>query len=211
MKQSTMRVTRIQASTPKRPEHRVVSVTAGFLVLVALSVATVSARAAELSGVRLPDTRGAAGITLVLNGIGLRTYSIFRVPIYVAGLYLEQRSSNADTILRSQGVKLLELRFLHDVGAKDARQAWQEGFDNNCKLPCRLPAGQVAQFLADVPSVRRGESSTFLFTAQGLDIAIDGRAYAHIADPQFAQVVLATFIGPVPPTQALKRGLLGGR
>ena len=27
-----------------------------------------------------------------LNGIGLRTYSILGIPIYVAGLYLERRS-----------------------------------------------------------------------------------------------------------------------
>jgi hypothetical protein len=136
-------------------------------------------RAAELNGIKLPDTRQVAEVTLVLNGLGLRTYSVFRVPIYVAGLYLEQRDSSADAILRS--------------------------------LPCRLPAWQVVQFLAGVPAVHRGDSSTLLFTRRGLDIAINGRAYASIADPQFAQAVLATFIGADPPTPALKRGLLGGR
>ena len=35
--------------------------------------------------------------------------------------------------------------------------------------------------------------------------------HRDIADPHFAQTVLATFIGPEPPTPRLKRELLGGR
>jgi hypothetical protein len=208
MKRLVPHVACIQAGTEGCARYRTVFVTACLLLWMALAAAP---RAAELNGIKLQDTRQVAGVTLVLNGLGLRTYSVFRVPIYVAGLYLEQRDSSADAILRSPEVKLLELRFLHDVGAKDARQAWQEGFENNCKLPCRLPAWQVVQFLAGVPAVHRGDSSTLLFTRRGLDIAINGRAYASIADPQFAQAVLATFIGADPPTPALKRGLLGGR
>jgi hypothetical protein len=32
-----------------------------------------------------------------------------------------------------------------------------------------------------------------------------------IADPRFAELMLTTFIGPVPPTPRLKRQLLGFR
>jgi Chalcone isomerase-like len=37
-----------------------------------------------------------------LNGIGLRTFSVLGIRIYVAGLYLERRNSDTDTILHSQ-------------------------------------------------------------------------------------------------------------
>ena len=36
-------------------------------------------------------------------------------------------------------MKLLDIRFLRDVGVADARKAWQDGFDNNCRLPALLP------------------------------------------------------------------------
>ena len=60
-----------------------------------------------------------------LNGIGLRTFSVLGIRIYVAGLYLERRNSDTDTILHSQERKMLHIRFLRDVGAEDARKAWQ--------------------------------------------------------------------------------------
>ena len=47
--------------------------------------------AAELDGVTMPDLLQVAGTPLRLNGMGLRTYPLFRIHIYVAGLYLQHR------------------------------------------------------------------------------------------------------------------------
>ena len=77
-----------------------------------------SALAAELAGVTLPDTRVVDGKPLLLNGIGLRTYSFLGIKIYVAGLYLPQRSDSAEAILNSPEPKLLEIHFLRDVDAE---------------------------------------------------------------------------------------------
>lgn len=182
-------------------------------VLAALILATGvigPAAAAVLDGVSLPDSAVVAGRPLVLNGIGLRTYSILGIRIYVAGLYLQQRSSDPASILRSPEVKLLDVRFLRDVGASDARRSWREGLQDNCPRPCRLPPQEIERFLAAVPSVRRGDTSTLLFTPGRLDFTFNGRPYGTITDPLFVQVVLATFIGPEPSSPGLKRALLGG-
>ena len=73
-----------------------------FLVFVAMGLALCTpGRAAQLQGVMLPDTQSAGQTELRLNGIALRTYSILRIPIYVAGLYLVRPDSDADSILRS--------------------------------------------------------------------------------------------------------------
>jgi hypothetical protein len=179
-------------------------------VLVLLAGGAMPAAAAALNGVSLPDSVTAAGQPLMLNGIGLRTYSVLGIRIYVAGLYLQQRSNDPAAILRSPGVKLLDFRFLRDVDASDARHSWQQGLQDNCRPPCSLPAQEVAQFLAAVPSVHRGDSSTLLFAPGRLDITVNGRAYGTVTDPLFAQVVLSNFIGPVPSSPSLKRALLGG-
>ena len=86
--------------------------------------------------------------------------------IYVAGLYLERRSGDPDTILHSQERKLLDIRFLRDVDAEDARKAWRDAFDQNCKAPCYLDPHDVERFLAAVPSVHKGDDSTLLFTSR---------------------------------------------
>jgi hypothetical protein len=179
-----------------------------FLAAVALAPLS-AANAAELDGVSLPETQMVDGTEMQLNGIGVRTFSIFGIRIYVAGLYLEGRSDNSDSILRSSEKKLLDIRFLHDVDPEHAREAWQEGFAKNCLAPCNLDPRDVQRFLAAIPPMHKGDTSTLLFTSRGVNITFNGRPMGEINDRHFAAAVLATFIGPEPPTRRLKRELLG--
>src|SRR4051794_31856801 len=126
-----------------------------FHAVVLLFALTAMAGAAELDGVVMPDTQDVAGHHLVLNGLGLRTYSILRVHVYVAGLYLEHRSADPDAILSSNQLKLLRFVFVRDVDAEDARKSWRVALERNCEVPCRLPADSAARFLAAIPSVHK--------------------------------------------------------
>ncbi len=180
------------------------------LVIVAMGLALSSpARAAQLEGVTLPDTQFVDRTELRLNGIALRTYSIFQIPIYVAGLYLVRPDSDPDHILRSADTKLLDIRFIHDVSEDSARTAWREGFDQNCVAPCRLRPDDLQRFLAGVPAMRKGDRYSILFTRDGAEIQANGRHVGTITDRGFATAMLTTFIGPEPPTARLKRELLG--
>jgi Chalcone isomerase-like len=167
-----------------------------------------SASAAQLDGVTLPDAVSLDGTELHLNGIALRTYSWLGIHIYVAGLYLEHPSHDAEAILDSPEKKLLAVRFVHNVDVANARQAWREGFEDNCRAPCHLAPSDVERFLAAMPSMRAGDHSTLAFTREGLKITMNGKTLATITDPMFSRAVLATFIGPKPPTPRLKRELL---
>ncbi len=169
------------------------------------------ARAADLNGVAMPDTRMADGTPMQLNGIGLRTFSVLRIPIYVAGLYLERRSDNPDAIMHSPETKLLDIRFLRDVDAEEARKAWLDGFERNCKKPCHLDPRDIQRFLAAVPPVHNGDETILLFTPNGVSVWLNGQSMGAISDPHFAEIMLATFIGVEPPTPRLKRQLLGNR
>jgi hypothetical protein len=97
------------------------------------------------------------------------------------------------------------------VDAQDITKAWQESLEQNCRAPCHLDPNDEQRFLAAVPSVHRGDASTLLFTARGVHITLNGRPLGDILDRQFAELMLATFIGSEPPTPRLKRELLGLR
>src|SRR5436853_7308939 len=89
-----------------------------------------AAHAAELEGVRLDDRIQAGGEELQLNGIALRTRMLFNV--YVAGLYLRQKTSDAGAALAMAGAKRITLAMLRDVDArseerrvgKECRSRW---------------------------------------------------------------------------------------
>jgi hypothetical protein len=181
-----------------------------LLAVVGLILAS-SARAAELDGVSLPNQQRIGATELRLNGIALRTWSFLEVPVYVAGLYLVHPDSDPARILGSPETKLLDIRFLREVSRTEAQAAWREGFARNCTPPCELSPADVERFLAAVPAMHKGEQFSILFTAEGAQITAGGRLIGRIADAHFATVMLATFIGPNPPTPRLKRELLGAR
>lgn len=165
--------------------------------------------AAQLAGVTLPNTANVGSQILLLNGIGLRTYSILHVHIYVAGLYLTHPMDNADAILQSSAPKILRLHFVHDVNASNVREAWKMGLVDNCVDPCQLNSTELNQFLSSLQPVSAGEDITLVFKDFGLDAYENGQLIGHVTDPKFARLILAVFIGPHVETPNLKSELLG--
>jgi hypothetical protein len=196
---------RKRESTPWQVLRRIV-----FFGVIGLSLMS-AAIAATLQGIELPERQTVGHAELLLNGIGLRTYSIFAIPIYVAGLYLVHRDSDADRILQSTEPKLLEIRFVHDVSERAARSSWREGLANNCLPPCQLSPTELEQFLGAVRAMHKGDRFSLLFTGRGAEIGENGQHLGSVTDPEFAAVLLATFIGPHPAMPRLKQDLLGNR
>src|SRR5271167_4066463 len=102
-------------------------------VLLTISVfmlsSVVNPQAATLAGVTLPDTIQVRGTPLVLNGMGLRTK--YMVKVYVAGLYLEQKSSDPDAIIKSDATKRIVMQFLHGARKSQMVDAFNESFTDN--------------------------------------------------------------------------------
>ena len=176
----------------------------------ALSCVTgLQARAAEMAGVQLPDSQTLGTRQLQLNGMGLRTYSLFHVHIYVAGLYLAHPSRNAAAILNSDSPKILQLHFVHNVAAPQVRKAWATGLAANCLAPCSLNQAELSRFLASLNAVSAGDTVTFIFQHDKADAYENSHYLGQIADPEFAKLILAMFIGPHVQAPGLKRALLG--
>src|SRR5579884_3375051 len=98
-------------------------------LVIGLLLVGIDLQGATLAGVTLPDSVQAGGKTLVLNGVGLRTK--FMVKVYVAGLYLEQKSSDPNAILVSPGPKRLVMHFVRDVSRNQMADAFKESFADN--------------------------------------------------------------------------------
>jgi hypothetical protein len=173
-------------------------------------MAPCAAHAAELDNVQMSDTLQVDGTTLRLNGYGLRTYSILGLHIYVARLYLEHLSTNPEEIIRSPETKLLIVKFERNVSADQARKAWRDGLANNCKTACHLDPKDVEKFLTVVPAMHVGDEYSLFFAQHSATVTVNGQQVGTISSPQFAEAMLATFLGPNPASPKLKQGLLKG-
>ena len=185
---------------------------ARVLPVLLLVAAGVPAAAGELAGVVMPDTIQVDGKTLVLNGMGLREATILKVDVYVAGLYLEAKSSDADAILRASQVKRLVMTFVRAVGRKDLVKAWDESFRETAGAAFDSVRDRVAtldSWMADVP---KGTVLTFTSRpGEGVTVEIQDTAKGRIPGEDFSATLFGLWLGPSPPSAAIKSGLLGKR
>ena len=181
-----------------------------LVVLAALLAAASPGEAADIGGVHVPDIEQVNGKNLHLNGAGRRTYSFLDIHIYIASLYLEHPSAAPEQIIRSPETKLLEVTFERDIGAEDARSSWRVGFANNCLAPCHLPAAETDAFIAGVPAMHKGDRFRLLFQQNSATITVNDQPIGVVTDPELANAILATFLGPKPASPSLRQALLAG-
>jgi len=182
----------------------------GMLLAVVLVVvaSTSDLRAGTLAGVTLPDTAPVDGRTLVLNGLGLRTK--FFVKVYIAGLYLEQKSSDASAILKTDVPKRVVMHFVRGVSKSQISDGFNESFESNSPDAKKAVKAEIDQFLDALESVNDGDEVVLTYLpATGTAVAIKGKEKVTIAAPAFAQMLFSVWLGPKPPNQDLKKGLLG--
>ena len=188
--------------------------TALLACMALLSVGVIplrASKAASLGGVTLPDTYPAGGQTLVLNGLGLRTLTVFNVKVYAVGLYLPQKSSDARAIMASPGAKVIVMQFLHTATKAQIESHYREGESKNCGHGECAPsdAGDFERLIAATPAAAVGDTLTYVLSSRGVRVLFNNRVIGDFANPDLGLRLLAGFIGDAPPSEDLKRHLLG--
>lgn len=177
--------------------------------IVSMTLGAVSsAHGATLAGVSFPDQATVEGKAVVLNGLGLRTATMLKVKVYVIGLYLESRSGDPQAIIASGGNKRIAMHFVHDVSADKLRGGWSEGFEDNTGDVAGIK-DEIAKFNASMRDVKKGDSIVLDLAGDNVDVLINDTRIDSVAGKAFQQAVLAIWLGPKPPNDALKQGILG--
>jgi hypothetical protein len=175
---------------------------------VLMVASTFNVQAASVAGVNLPDTTTVADKSLVLNGLGLRTE--FMVKVYVGGLYLEHKSTDAGGIIKADAPKRIVMQFLHDASNKQMTDAFDQSFKDNAPDAETTIKADTDKFLAALEPVKVGEQMVFTYVpATGTTVTINGNDKLTIAGPAFGQAIFSVWLGPKPPTSSLKKGMLG--
>ena len=173
-----------------------------------LIASTLTLSAGTLNGVTMPDTVQARGIPLVLNGMGVRTRTGFK--IYVAGLYLQQKSSDPDAIIKSDAPKRIVLQFTHDTGRNQMIEAFNQGFDNNEPGARDALKPEIDRFLGQLDAVRSGDQMVLTYIpGTGTIYLMNGGEKLTVPGLPFAQLLFSAWLGPRPAAPELKKDLLG--
>jgi hypothetical protein len=182
-------------------------------VLLSIWLSAHAAAAATIEGITFPDTYPIDGRALLLNGLGLRTLTIFNIKAYVAALYVQQQSHSAQQILNAPGPKVILMEFLHAGTKADIERQYRKGEQENCGNGECDPsdAADFERLIAAAPGVEPGDTYTYVLTDRGVQLYANKKLMVDLANKDLALRILAGFIGEHPPSASLKQQLLGQR
>jgi hypothetical protein len=173
-----------------------------------------SAQPVELEGVRFEPTVQVGGQTLQLNGAGIRTRAIFKV--YVAGLYVPQKSTDANALLAQKGPRRVAIHMLRNVDADTFATSLADGLKANHTeqqlAALKAQSDALTATLKAIGEAKKGDAIFFEFTPEaGTRIVVNGQPRGNpIAGEDFFTAVLRIWLGNRPADSDLKRGMLGG-
>lgn len=179
-----------------------------FLLLVPLA-----AMAAEVAGVKIEDKTRIGNAELALNGAGLRKRAFFQV--YAMGLYVQQKSANAATVIEQPGPKRVAIHMLRNVGADAFNEALAEGIRaNSSEAEAKALEPRVKELGAIIGSVgeaKKGMAINLDWTGSETQVVIQGKPVGKpIAGEDFYRALLRIWVGDKPVQDDLKKSLLGG-
>lgn len=169
------------------------------------------AAAAECAGVRFTENLEVSGQKLVLNGMGLRESTVFKINVYVAGLYVRNNTKDGEAIASAEEAKVLRLQFLSDVSRSNLRKAIIEGFKSTSASQWPTLQKRAQEFFELLPAFEKGQSLSLSYEpGVGLHVKAPGKGSAVIEGLDFSRALFRVWLGEHPASKKVKKGLLGG-
>jgi hypothetical protein len=130
------------------------------------------------------------------------------VNVYVAALYLQTKTQDAKAAIETDEAKRLVLHFLREVTHDQMKDAWKEGFAHTGS-PQIQP--QIAQFNGYFTEpIQEGEEYVFDYSpGKGTTVTIAKQVKGTIPGADFMKALFGIWLGPKPPDEDMKEGLLG--
>ena len=183
-----------------------------LLASAVMAFAVSSAGAAEVGGVKFDDKMKVGGKELVLNGLGLRTK--FFVKVYAAGLYLTEKQSTPEGVLKADGPRRMRLVMMRDTSSDEFGNAFMKGLNDNVSNSDKMKVvGQISKFgemFALLEGLKKGDVLDLDWVpGVGTQNMLNGKQIGEVTQDQtFYNAVLRIWLGEKPVDNALKPKLL---
>ncbi|MEW6708694.1 MAG: chalcone isomerase family protein [Candidatus Riflebacteria bacterium] len=167
------------------------------------------ARALEKAGVKFEESITVDGSPLTLNGLALRSERVLfmNFNVYVAGLYLLNKTQDQEAILASDKPRHLITHFLHSrITRKEMTDAWKESFARH-----NYQGEKVDRFLAfHSEDLRKGDEMIFTYIpGKGTTVSMKGKVCGTIPGKDFADALFSIYIAKNAGLPRIRDGLLG--
>ncbi|MFN3402502.1 MAG: chalcone isomerase family protein [Cytophagaceae bacterium] len=158
----------------------------------------------------IPEVIKVKESNLILNGLGTRRK--FWIDLYNAGLYLQQKCSDAATIINADEPMAIKIEVISDViTSKRLEEGMRSEFDrvtNGNTAPYRDRIEELVKIFKE--DVKVGDTYDLIYLPEeGLNIYKNNELKATIPGLDFKKVAFTSWVGHDPGDAKLSKALLG--
>lgn len=163
----------------------------------------------KINGVAFPENYTAGKDQLVLNGGGTRVK--YFMDMYVAALYLGEKSSKAPDIVASAGPVAIRICILSGmITSSKMITAVEEGFKKSTDGHPEKFKDEIELFKkAFSDEIKKSDIFDIVYSEEKLTIFKNGKIKAEIKGHEFKKAAIGIWLGEDPADSDLKEGMLG--
>lgn len=164
----------------------------------------------EIGGITMPDTLKAGNTDLTLNGAGIRTK--FFLKLYVGGLYLQNKTSDAAKVLSADEPMAIRLHIISSmITSERMEDATREGFENSLGNKMSSMSSEIEAFI-DIfkAEIKDGDRFNMIYIpGKGTEIYKNEKLSKTIKGLAFKNALFGIWLGKKPAQDSLKEEMLG--
>ena len=182
----------------------------GLLSVLIVFLSNNGANALETPDHRSFSDRAVVGSeTLILNGVGTRTATLFAIKVYHAAFYANRPTPTAVEAIAAPNPKRLDIRYLRVFDLEGTKEGWSYQFHESGGITGTTLAQEMHTLLSYQREIRKGDVHRFDLEDGKTSFYIGDEKRGEIPGKEFQDALLKIFFGKNPPTKDLQRGLLG--
>lgn len=164
----------------------------------------------EIGGITMPDTIKAGDNDLLLNGAGIRTKYFLK--LYVGGLYLQDKTTDATKVLSDDKPMAIRLHIISSmITSEKMEDSTREGFKKSFGNKLSSFSTEIEAFI-DVfkEEINDGDIFDMIYIpGTGVKIYKNDKFSKTIEGLPFKNGLFGIWVGKKPAQDSLKEGMLG--
>lgn len=165
----------------------------------------------KINGVTLPATIKAGETVCALNGGGIRKKLFFK--LYTGGLYLAEKSSDANAIINADKAMAVKLEITSSmISSENMSEAINEGFEASTGGNVAPLKAEIEEFVNTFKKSKIVEGNVFdivYVPGKGVESYKNGDLQGTIAGMDFKKALFGIWLGSKPADDDLKEAMLG--
>ncbi len=179
--------------------------------ILALSMVIPSYAQLTINGVTLPSTVKVGDATANLNGGGIRKKLFFK--LYVGGLYLSEKSTDASAIINADKPMAVKLQITSSmISSENMSEAITEGFEASTGGNTAPLKAKIDEFVNTFKKDEIVEGNVFdivYVPGKGVESYKNGKLQGTIEGMDFKKALFGIWLGSKPADEDLKKAMLG--